>query len=70
MFDLMIGTDAVQRRTRQSLETEARQAPKRNRGRVALVVRVTTAAGLRALADRLEPVGAGRTSEPAGAHPR
>ncbi len=69
MFDVMIGTDAVRRRTRRSFEADARQAPKRNVGRVA-VMRATAAAGLRTLADRLEPVGAGRTSEPAGAYPR
>jgi hypothetical protein len=62
MLDLMIGTDAVQRRTRRSLETGARQEPKRSRRQIA-PVRMTTAAALRALADRLEP------SRPAAANP-
>jgi hypothetical protein len=62
MFDLMIATDAVQRRSRQAFSS----APKRRLVRV----RVNAAARLRALADRLEPVGAGRSSEPAGAYQR
>jgi hypothetical protein len=66
MFDLMIGTDAVQRRTRRSFETQARRAPKRP----VAAVRLGAAARLRALADRIEPVGAGGTPEVAGAHPR
>ena len=66
MFDLMLGTDAVQRRTRRTFESQAKPASKR---RVA-AVRLGAAARLRALADRIEPVGAGRASEPAGAYPR
>jgi hypothetical protein len=66
MFDLMIGTDAVQRRTKRSFVTQTEPAPKRRVARV----RRNAAAGLRGLADRIEPVGAGRTSEPAGAYPR
>ena len=63
MFDLMLGTDAVQRRTRQAFASQDRRAPKR---RVTLM-RVSAAARLRALADRIEPVGAGGASEPARA---
>jgi hypothetical protein len=62
MFDLMIATDAVQRRTQQAYSS----APKRRLTRM----RINAAARLRALADRLEPVGAGRSSEPAGAYRR
>jgi hypothetical protein len=66
MFDLMIGADAVQRRTKRAFETQVQRSPKR---RVA-GVRLGAAAGLRALADRIEPVGAGGAPEVAGAHPR
>jgi hypothetical protein len=66
MFELFIGTDAVQRRTQGRFEGSQKPAPKR---RVASV-RIGVAVRLRALADRIEPVGAGRPAEPAGAHPR
>jgi hypothetical protein len=66
MFDLMLGIDGVQQRTKRTFETRTPKAPKRR----VVLVRVTVAAGLRALADRLEPVGAGRASEVAGAYPR
>ena len=51
MFDLMIGIDGVQRRTRRSLEGRRTGAPQRSIG----FVRVSVALGLRALADRIEP---------------
>lgn len=54
MFDLMIGTDAVQRRTRRSFDSHDQKASKRR----VVLVRATAAARLRTLADRLEPVGA------------
>ena len=66
MIDLMIGIDGVQRTSRRSFHGQAKPARKR---RVAHV-RLSAAAGLRALADRVEPVGAGRASEPVGAYPR
>jgi hypothetical protein len=66
MFELMIGTDAVRRRTQRSFGTEAERPSKRP----FTLLRVTTAAGLRALADRVEPVTAGRPSEVAGAYSR
>jgi hypothetical protein len=66
MFELMIGIDAVQRRSGRSFGAHRRPAPKR---RVA-AVRLSAAAILRALADRIEPLGAGRTPEPAGVRPR
>jgi hypothetical protein len=56
MFELFVAREAVERRTRQSLQpTRARPArservrPRRER------VRATSAAALRSLADRLEP---------------
>ena len=66
MFDLMIGTDAVRRRTQRSFATEAQRASKRP----LTLLRVTTASGLRALADRIEPVTARTPSEVAGAYLR
>jgi hypothetical protein len=66
MIDLIIGIDGVQRTSRRSFHGQAKPARKR---RVAHVRR-SAAAGLRAPADRIEPIGAGRASEPAGAHPR
>jgi hypothetical protein len=66
MFELFVGTDAVQRRTQGRFEGPQRPA----RRRPVAAVRVGAAVRLRAVADRIEPVGAGRPSEPAGAHPR
>jgi hypothetical protein len=63
VFDLMIGIDNVQRRTRRSFDSHDQKAPKRR----IVLVRAAAAARLRTLADRLEPVSAGR---PAGAYPR
>lgn len=64
MFDLMLGRDAVQRRMRGSFKSEGPRAPKRGHGWLA-TVRVTAAAALRALADRLEPSYPRGASEPA-----
>ena len=53
MFDLMIGIDGVQRRTRQSFDRPAESAAKR---RIS-TLRAAAAEALRTVADRLEPVG-------------
>jgi len=53
MFDLMIGIDGVQRRTRRSFE----QGSSRSRKRHSAAWRTTVAAALRAAADRVEPAG-------------
>jgi hypothetical protein len=57
VLDLMIGIDGVQRRTRQTFNRNNQQARKRPTA----TVRTTVAATLRALADRIEPVGAAAT---------
>ena len=54
MIDLMIGIDGVQRRTRKTFDDGKDQ---RARQRPVATVRTTTAATLRALAERIEPVG-------------
>jgi hypothetical protein len=56
MFELLVGSDAIRRQIKGSLEPDRRPAPKaelRRPKRVA--VRSTSAAALRSLADRLEP---------------
>ena len=63
VFDLMIGIDGVQRRTRQSLDRPAESAAKR---RIS-TLRAAAAEALRTLANRLEPVGTPATND--GAEP-
>ena len=56
MFELFVGSDAIRRQIKGSLEPARRSVPKpeaRQPKRVA--VRSTSAAALRSLADRLEP---------------
>jgi hypothetical protein len=55
MFDLMIGTDAVQRRTQRSFASR----PHRGSRRSIAVARAKAATGLRTLADRIEPAPRG-----------
>jgi hypothetical protein len=66
MFDLMIGIDGVRRRTRRSFDGDALPAPNRRLGSV----RLTAAAALRSLAERIEPIGARRPAEVAGGYER
>lgn len=53
MFELLVGSDAIRRQIKASLEPAPRPAPKPEPKRSA--VRSTSAAALRGLADRLEP---------------
>jgi len=53
MFELLVGSDAIRRQIKGSLEPAPRPAPKPEPKRSA--VRSTSAAALRGLADRLEP---------------
>jgi hypothetical protein len=56
MFELFVGSDAIRRQVKGSLEPAPRPAPKPEPVRSKRVaVRSTSAAALRGLADRLEP---------------
>ena len=56
MFELFVGSDAIRRQVKSSLEPAPRPARKPERVRSKRVaVRSTSAAALRSLADRLEP---------------
>jgi hypothetical protein len=56
MFELLVGSDAIRRQIKGSLEPAPRPAPKAEPGRPKrAAVRSTSAAALRSLADRLEP---------------
>jgi hypothetical protein len=60
MFELLVGTDAVRRQVKASLEPNRTTAPKPERPQPRRVaVRSTSAAALRSLADRLEPSPSG-----------
>lgn len=56
MFELLVGSDAIRRQIKGSLEPAPRPAPKPELRRPKhSAVRSTSAAALRGLADRLEP---------------
>ena len=55
MFELFVGSDAIRRQIKGSLEPAPRPAPKPESRRPKGLVRSTSAAALRSLADRLEP---------------
>jgi hypothetical protein len=56
MFELLVGSDAIRRQIKGSLEPAPRPAPKPELRRPKRsAVRSTSAAALRGLADRLEP---------------
>lgn len=56
MLDLYVAADAVRQKTRESTNTEAPKKERRRRGRrPRRVVRSTSAAALRGLAELLEP---------------
>jgi hypothetical protein len=56
MFELFVGSDAIRRQIKGSLEPAPRPAPKPEvRRPKGVAVRSSSAAALRSLADRLEP---------------